>query len=532
MAIPKRSRWRPTRNSGFCIETTTRSPIVDVDKLAIERGFRLPYASQPIGLAMSPTGDAAYVTLMAVGKLLKLNPKTGEQLAELDVGPRPRGVSVSGDGKDVYVTRFISPETGGEAVHVDGPSMKVVARFNLAPDTTTVDTDQQGRGLPNYLFSVGLSPDGREAWIPGKKDNILRGTFRDTKALSQDNTVRPMVAIIDLAMGAEDLTRRIDLDDRNLPTYVEFSPVGDYAFVTVTGSNLVEDSRRLYEAIRQRDQGSWPRAAQLGAGTPRSFVRARLAHAKLVVYDMTDILTSADQTTKKLGEISTVDKEKLDPQVLQGKQLFFNSADGRMTVEGYLSCATCHFDGDEDGRVYDFTSRGEGLRNTTSLLGRRGTGQGHVHWSGNFDEIQDFENEIRELFNGSGFMDDDAYAAHKDPLGTPKAGVSPELDAIAAYVDSFDHVDRSPYRNPDGSMTNDALAGKALFAKLGCDFCHVGPDFTDSSRGMLHDVGTLKPSSGSRSGRPSWASTRRPCSESGKPRLTCTTARRPRCVTS
>ena len=64
------------------------------------------------------------------------------------------------------------------------------------------------------------------------------------------------------------------------------------------------------------------------------------------------------------------------------------------------------------------------------------------------------------------------------------------------------HVDPSPYRNPDGSMTTDALAGKALFFQLGCDFCHVAPDFTDSSRGMLHDVGTLKPSSGSRSGGP------------------------------
>ena len=79
------------------------------------------------------------------------------------------------------MTRFISPETGGEAVHVDGPSMKVVTRFNIAPDTTTVDTDQQGRGLPNYLFSVGsVYRTDREAWIPGKKDNIFRGTFRDT----------------------------------------------------------------------------------------------------------------------------------------------------------------------------------------------------------------------------------------------------------------------------------------------------------------------------------------------------------------
>jgi DNA-binding beta-propeller fold protein YncE len=476
--------------------------IVDPDKLTIERGLRLPYASQPIGLAMSPTGDAAYVTLAAVGKLLKLNPTTGAIIGELDVGPRPRGVSVSHDGKDVYVTRFISSDAGGEVVHVDGPSLKVVKRFDLVPDTTTIDTDQKGRGLPNYLFSVGLSPDGREAWVPGKKDNIFRGTLRDNQALSQDNTVRPLVAVLDLAMGAEDLAHRIDLDDRNLPTHVEFSPLGDYAFVTVTGSNLIE-VRDVYTKLfvtAMKEAGLSPRGSVLGPQN-RLFVHGSLTR-KLVVYDMTDIVTWVDVTTKRLTEISTVEKEKFDPQQLLGKQLFYNSADGRMTVEGYLSCATCHFDGDDDGRVFDFTSRGEGLRNTTSLLGRRGTGEGRVHWSGNFDEIQDFENEIRGLFNGSGFMTDEAFESHKDPLGAPKAGVSPELDAIAAFVKTLDHVNPSPYRNPDGSMTAAALAGKVLFAKLGCDFCHVAPDYTDSARGILHDVGTLKPSSGKRSDGP------------------------------
>jgi len=51
-------------------------------------------------------------------------------------------------------------------------------------------------------------------------------------------------------------------------------------------------------------------------------------------------------------------------------------------------------------------------------------------------------------------------------------------------------------------MTAKAEAGKALFGQLGCDVCHVGADFTDSARGMLHDVGTIKPSSGSRSHGP------------------------------
>jgi YVTN family beta-propeller protein len=478
--------------------------VIDADRLAVERGFRLPYASQPTGLAMSPSGDAAYVTLMALGKLLKLDPSKGNVVGTVDIGSWCRGVSVSQDGRDVYVTRFISADSHGEVVRVDGPAMKVVARFSLAPDTTTMDSDQGARGAPNYLFSAVISPDGRQAWVPAKSDNIFRGTLRDMQELNQDDTVRPMVGILDLAQGTELRDLRIDLDDRNLPTHVEFSPLGDYAFVSLTGSGLVEVrdaySKAFVTAMQQA--GTAPRGLVLGPDH-RLFVHGSLSR-NLVVFDVADILASGDQSTKKIGEVPIVTRGKLSAEAHRGKQVFYNSADGRMTVEGYMSCASCHFEGFEDGRVWDFTSRGEGLRNTSSLLGRRGAGQGRLHWSGNFDEVQDFEQEIRALFNGSGFIADSdlAVGTRSDPLGDPKAGLSADLDALAAYLETLDHVDPSPYRNPDGSLTADAVAGKDVFFRLGCDFCHVGKDFTDSRRGMLHDVGTIKASSGNRSGKP------------------------------
>jgi hypothetical protein len=382
--------------------------------------------------------------------------------------------------------------------------MKVVARVAFAADTTKPDSDQGARGVPNYLFSTAISPDGREAWIPGKSDNIFRGAFRDKQDLNQDDTVRPMVAILDLAQGMEKRDVRIDLDDRNLPSHVEWSPLGDYAFVTATGSALIElvDGYTHGFVTALQGAGIAPRGSVLGP-SGRLFVHGSLSR-NLVVFDVADLLTATDQTTKKIGEVPTVAHTKLGSEAFRGKQVFYNSSDSRMTDQGYISCASCHFEAFEDGRVWDFTSRGEGLRNTTSLLGRRGTGEGRIHWSANFDEVQDFEQEIRGLFNGTGFISDDllAVGTRSDPLGDPKAGLSPDLDAVAAYLGTLDHVDPSPYRNADGSMTADAIAGKDVFFRLGCDFCHVGKDFTDSSRGLLHDVGTIKPSSGNRSGKP------------------------------
>jgi len=197
-----------------------------------------------------------------------------------------------------------------------------------------------------------------------------------------------------------------------------------------------------------------------------------------------------------------VANEKLSPNVLKGKQIFYNSRDVRMTKENYISCATCHIDGGEDGRVFDFANRGEGKRNTITLHGRRGTGHGPVHWTGNFDEIQDFEHDMRGPFSGTGFIDDALFnqGTVNQSLGDPKKGFSADLDTLADYVTSLDRVPDSPYRNPDGTLTESGQRGKKIYERLNCSTCHSGPDYTDSALNKLHDVGTTTMFSGSRMG--------------------------------
>jgi len=118
-----------------------------------------------------------------------------------------------------------------------------------------------------------------------------------------------------------------------------------------------------------------------------------------------------------------------------------------------------------------------------------------VHWTANFDEIQDFENDIRNHFGGSGLMADADFHATEAPLGPPKAGRSDDLDDLAVYVKSLERAYPSPYREMDGELTPAAVRGEALFhGAAECGSCHNGADFTDGQR---HDVGTLKPHSGS-----------------------------------
>jgi cytochrome c peroxidase len=193
--------------------------------------------------------------------------------------------------------------------------------------------------------------------------------------------------------------------------------------------------------------------------------------------------------------------------VLAGAILFHASRDPRMSRTRSLSCASCHMDGGDDGLTWDFTQRGEGLRNTIPLRGR-GAGHGPIHWSGNFDEIQDFEHDIRGGQGGTGFLPDDLFHAgtRDTTLGDPKAGLSPELDALAAYVASLDRYGVSPARRDGDAAWESARArGEAIFVRGGCEGCHTGTRGTDSAfvspgTPRLHDVGTLGPGSGMRLG--------------------------------
>jgi mono/diheme cytochrome c family protein len=221
------------------------------------------------------------------------------------------------------------------------------------------------------------------------------------------------------------------------------------------------------------------------------------------IYDLTDLKINGQYNVPLLAMVPTVGTETLSPQVLLGKQLFYDAWDDRLARDKYLSCAACHNEGGQDGRVWDLTGMGEGLRNTINLAGT-GAADGRLHWSQNFDEVQDFEGQIRLLSEGTGLMADEDFDAGttSEPLGDPKAGLSADLDALAAYVASLNAFANSPQRNADSSLTADAIVGRAIFQRENCAACHTGTKFTDSDTDILHDIGTLKPSSGTRLGGP------------------------------
>ncbi|MDA8962784.1 Ig-like domain-containing protein [Pseudomonadales bacterium] len=461
----------------------------------------LAHGSAPYGIVRAPqsafNSALIYVTLEATGELIEISSQTGQVLRTVNVGSSPRGIAVTADGQRILVTRFISPSSIGEVTDVNATGFSVSSVIPLAKDPGP-DTPSSGRGVPNYISSISISPDGMRAWVPSKKDNTERGTFLEQEPLTFESTVRTIASKIDLSASVEQLDERIDFDNSSMASAVAFSPRGDWAFVALTGNNQI-DVRDAYSgsSVSGFNTGLAPQGLVLSPDGSRLFVH-NFMQRSVSTFDVSELSLGTGVSVLPLSTIPTVASEILAPSVLKGKQIFYNAADARMSLNGYISCASCHLEGGQDGRVWDFTDRGLGLRNTIDLRGRAGLGHGNLHWTANFDEIQDFENEARSVFGGTGFLSDAQFAQTADPLGLPKAGLSADLDALAAYTSSLTTLPNSPYREADGSLTATAEAGRTIFNDRGCSSCHEGARFIDNVR---HDIGTVELSSGTANGQ-------------------------------
>lgn len=457
------------------------------------------------------------MALEALGRVSKLN-AVGTAIANVDVGPRPRHLAIDAAGSRLLVSRFITRPLPGEGTGtistvVDGVQRgaEVVALDLSSPTAPTIsatvtlrhsdrpDSTVQGRGVPNYLGAPAISPDGTAAWVPSKQDNVKRGKLRDGLDLDFQSTVRAITSRIALGTLTEDHPARIDHDDSGVASAAAFHPSGAYLFVALETSRQIAVVDPVSRGeIARFDAGRAPQALSVAPDGVRLYV-SNFMDRTVTVFDLVPIVNYGETRLPVLSTLTTVSAERLSTQVLRGKQLFYDARDARLARDGYVSCASCHRDAESDGRTWDFTGFGEGLRNTIGLRGRA-SAHGPLHWSGNFDEVQDFEGQIR-AFGGTGLMTDDQLrtGSRAAPLGDRKAGVSPDLDALAAYVTSLATFDLSPARAADGTLTGDAVAGRAVFIAR-CAECHGGAGFTSSVLGGLQNVGTVKPSSGQRLG--------------------------------
>ncbi len=434
--------------------------VVDTTMLRVHQ--LIPVSPEPYGVVTGIRGHFAYVTSAAAGvvDIIQFDPSApgnGEVVDRIPVEAKPAGVARSASGRWLYVT------------HLRSGRVSVIDWFARA----VVDVIDTG-GDSNTAQRIAIHPQSGRGYLPHIRSNVSN-RFR-----LFDTTLFPAVSVLDLSTNSHLARERIDLSlgltVANLPFDVTFSPDGAQIYITNLGSGDV--------MIHDLDTGRRVAKVDVGHG-PRGMAVSPDGSTGYVNNSLTGDVSIIDLVAfREIARIPVTDIPYSD-QIQRGKIVFFSSQSPQIARDRWMSCASCHPEGEHDGRTW-FTELGP--RNTTSV---RGAGQTRpLHWSADRDEVQDFEHTIRSLQAGSGLL---RGGIPHPSIGAPNAGRSADLDALAAYVDSL-HPKASP-SVPSDSEAMDRGRDVFMRSDVGCSECHVPPRYTDSTIELApefirHDVGT------------------------------------------
>jgi len=418
---------------------------------------------EPYGIVSDSAGRRIFVTLSYPGQVVEIDTASHVLQRTIEAGPFNRGIAISRDNSRLYITEYYT----ANVLAIDVATGKVADRWN-------------GISSDNLARQIVLHPKRNKAYL-----SHIRSSVEHAQG---ESSIFPYVTVIDTktAESVKGSRRNRIMMDSFVGTFVTanpwevaISPDGRQFYVVFAGTNdmyaceVVDDD---YSEIKHRatlQLGDNPRAVRVSPNSKRFYIYNALDF-NIVVYDAT--------TLRPLDKIK-VTENPLGDEILLGKKLFY-SALQPMVGRRWISCSSCHPDGETDGRTWQ---NPEGLRNTTALAGMAWTHP--LHWSADRDEVQDFEHTIRgPLMQGRGLI----HGKVNPELGPPNKGLSRELDALAAYSNTH-IVPLSPHARH--GLSDSAKRGRELFfsKETACATCHSGPYFTDSvprDTVLLHDVGT------------------------------------------
>lgn len=429
---------------------------------------------EPYGVVSNKAGSRVFVTLDYPGKIVEIDAKTHKSLRSFDAGKSPHGLAITADDKRLFITEYYT----GTVRAYDAASGKESDFWKAA------STD-------NLARQIVLHPTRPKAYIPHIRSKIT--------AAHGQGSIFPYVTVIDTNAGEGRRRKRFPMDSfvgnrvTSNPWEIAVSPDGKSLFVAFSGTDdmfvcdILDDN---YREIRFRGSlrlGHNPRAARVSPDSKTLYVYNALDF-NVVTYDVRTLLR---------GVTIPVCENPLGDEILLGKRLFY-SALQPVVGRRWISCSSCHPDGQPDGRTW---TNPEGLRNTQSLRGMAWTHP--IHWSADRDEVQDFEHTIRgDLMQGRGLI----RGRVNDSLGKPNKGLSKSLDALSAYTNSHKFTSLSPHAK--SGLSDAAQRGQKVFLskKTNCASCHSGPFYCDSQPAatsaqiVRHDVGTGKADPGEKMG--------------------------------
>jgi YVTN family beta-propeller protein len=517
--------------------TNQGSATVSVIDLATNQKIQdIPVGGGPYGIALTPDGTRAYIANSASNTVSVIDTASNSVVATINIpGIQPRGLAITNNNggqaqQFVYVTQYLSqPTASGGPMQDKGSEGKVFilstaddaqiqGAITLSAHETAFAADRTKFGgtatdatfaYPNqlqaivlkngrgYLPNVAAAPEGpvkfnvdTQAFLSvfdvAAKSELAGGTI-NLHAAVKNQTFKPKLFVANpwaiafkhasndgyVVSAASDVLVKVSLDDNGVPSVVTVPAEGDTTRVALI------------------DVGKNPRGIVINNADTRAYVANYISKDVSVI----DLTVSPEAEIARLQSADLPAPGSDGEKFLLGNELF-NSSRGhfdegvseRLSSEGWQACASCHPDGLTDGVVWAFAS---GPRKSVPLNGtfspRNPTGDQRIlNYSAVFDELEDFELNIRGVSGGPGLIvleggaDQDPNVKAFDP---PSAGRNqlhvngiPAWDAIVAWTQSRIASPVSPYQgvDPNSELGQQIAQGRELFSQANCQACHGG----------------------------------------------------------
>jgi len=424
----------------------------------------VPVAPYPFAVAVSAVGGTAVVThLLASGDATK--PDAAASVTLLDVAGGKvtanvklpfgssaiRGVSCSPDGKWAYVVHTLGrmnvPTTHLLRGWVYTNALSVIDLAGKSVYATML-LDRISEGAANP-WGVNVSPDGKTLWVSASG---VHQVLRLDLSMLHKLLAGPIPTELVKAGGKAPTTTNRYKDGYNKPlSDVWF----DIAKDPTKRALLADDLGALYSAgvlqVIRLAPAQGPRGVAVSPDGKQLAVAMYFA-------GQVSLLSTASAQVDKFINVGTQPDENW---YRQGERLFH---DGSRTLQGWLSCASCHPDARTDGLNWDMLNDGAGNpKNTHTML-----------YSPNTPPVMSHgQRATASVAITAGFKNIEFVM----PEHAWEVAVGNWLNAITA----------EPYGKTGAPKSAAAQRGAALYTKAGCDSCHSGRYYTDLKP---HDVGT------------------------------------------
>lgn len=450
------------RDESFALVSCTYSG--EVVKLAFLDGTlreigRLRVGFEPVGLALNRSGETAYVGRTSNATVVEISAETMESKRIFEVGHWPRYLAISHDE-----TRL--------AVGLSGESRIAV-----------VDLESGERLFTQYMtgaINIGhlqASKDGTYVYFPWM--------------VYRDNPITPMFIRLGWVLASRIGRTRLDG-----PAYREAISldVPGKAVADPHGITMSSDERRMVISASGTHELLVYRKPDLpfsGAGGPGDLIDRRLLadndlfyriplggrpmgidmasddRTVVVANYLNDSIQTVDIESREITSEIRLSQNLKDTSARRGAAIFY---DGTKSLDQWYSCHSCHYNGGVNARSMDTWNDGSRLTNKTVLPLYDVNQTGPWTWHGWQGDLKD---AMRKSFT----------------VTMQGEGVSQvEANDVITYLSSIKRP-QNPFRQSDGTLTESASRGKAIFESdfAGCNQCHSGKFYTD---GQIHDVGT------------------------------------------